>query len=349
MRILNFCISLTLVGLSLGASAEDAVEIGGNKISVDKIKELNQADFYEIDKKKFELVLSSGSSMYIAHFFKTGAKKAGVSEEQFMKDFQEKHGKVSEDEIKGALLAYGSATQLKDLPEAEKRKQITAFLAGRKGEEMTSKIIEDAKKSGDFKIFIKSPVEPRYDVPVIASDPVRYGSNQSDFKPVGCAGDKCPITIVEFTDLECLLCKSLQTAAKKIFANYKGKVRWIMKDLPLPFRKRARPASVAARCAKPENKFWDMYTVIFDNQKALSDDQIMSYAKKIGMKDYASWEKCYKNPPANVEIEIDANVALAGKVGIRAPPGFFINGRKLVSPNRYEQFKAIIDEELAKK
>jgi protein-disulfide isomerase len=44
---------------------------------------------------------------------------------------------------------------------------------------------------------------------------------------------------------------------------------------------------------------------------------------------------------------VNANASYADSLGLTGTPSFFINGRELVGALPIEQFKAIIDEELA--
>jgi protein-disulfide isomerase len=90
-----------------------------------------------------------------------------------------------------------------------------------------------------------------------------------------------------------------------------------------------------------------MYQAIFDNQTELQDEQLKKYAFKV-VPDKAKWEECFKNPSAKNPI-IDANTESGMKVGVTGTPAFFINGRRLSGALPYEEFKRVIDEELARR
>ena len=63
---------------------------------------------------------------------------------------------------------------------------------------------------------------------------------------------KAPITIVEFSDFECTYCRRFHdqvlSQLKEQYVST-GLLRFVHKDLPLPFRQQAKPAAAAARCA----------------------------------------------------------------------------------------------------
>ena len=81
-----------------------------------------------------------------------------------------------------------------------------------------------------------------------------------------------PLTIVEFSDFECPCCRRFHEqvlpALKREYIDT-GLVRFIHKDLPLPFHRQARPAAAAARCAGEQNRYWDLYSALFDQQTCL--------------------------------------------------------------------------------
>lgn len=46
---------------------------------------------------------------------------------------------------------------------------------------------------------------------------------------------------------------------------------------------------------------------------------------------------------------MESDIQIANEVGVNGTPAFFINGRSLGGAQPFEEFKKIIDEELAKK
>ena len=93
--------------------------------------------------------------------------------------------------------------------------------------------------------------------------------------------DSAPITIVEFSDFECTYCRRFH---KQVFPKLKsqyidtGLVRFVHKDLPLPFHRHALPAAAAARCAGEQNRYWEMYAALFDQQNCLGCKGVLAIA-----------------------------------------------------------------------
>jgi protein-disulfide isomerase len=60
------------------------------------------------------------------------------------------------------------------------------------------------------------------------------------------------VTVVEFTDYQCTYClRFIQQTFPKLKEQFidTGKVRWVVRDMPLGFHKNARKAAQAAHCA----------------------------------------------------------------------------------------------------
>ena len=85
-----------------------------------------------------------------------------------------------------------------------------------------------------------------------------------------------PVTLVEFTDLECPFCRSFHVGAfEKVKQTYidSGKVRFVSFDFPLDIHPNARPAALAVRCAGEQGKFWEMRHLVTVNATALSREK----------------------------------------------------------------------------
>ncbi|MEW5854180.1 MAG: thioredoxin domain-containing protein [Myxococcota bacterium] len=155
-----------------------------------------------------------------------------------------------------------------------------------------------------------------------------------------------PITIVEFSDFQCPFCSRVGPTLKQIEDTYKGKVRIAFKHNPLPFHQDAPLASKAALAAGEQGKFWEMHDKLFANQKALKRENLVSYAKEIGL-DMGKFEKDLDNPKYDEVIKKDMAEGAAN--GASGTPTFFINGRQLVGAQPFDAFKNLIEEELKKK
>ena len=153
------------------------------------------------------------------------------------------------------------------------------------------------------------------------------------------------VTLVEFSDYECPFCSKAHVTVKQLEDSYAGKLRVVMKQNPLPFHGRARPAAKAALAAGEQGKFWEYHDKLFTNQQALQDADLERYAGELGL-NVDSWKAAMLGQ--KVEAQIAKEQALSGTVGANGTPAFFINGRFLSGAQPIDAFKAIIDDELKK-
>ncbi len=154
-----------------------------------------------------------------------------------------------------------------------------------------------------------------------------------------------PVTIVEFSDYQCPFCGRANGTIKQIEDDYGQKVRVVMRQFPLSFHQNARPAALAALAAGEQGKYWEMHEKLFGNQNALDAASIEKYATELGL----NLEK-FKSDMQNQKLAdiISRDQAAGSQVGVTGTPAFFINGRKISGAQPIQNFKTVIDQELAK-
>jgi protein-disulfide isomerase len=152
-----------------------------------------------------------------------------------------------------------------------------------------------------------------------------------------------PVTVVEFSDFECPVCRSLHDAVRSLLPNY-PQVRLIFKDFPLEqIHPWARTAALAGRCAYQQNPkaFWKIYDLIYDNQDIISAENAWSemtdFATQSGLSPDAL-KSCMASPEAGAAI--DASRANGLLLEVNSTPTIFVNGRRLVGadPRLLEQY-----------
>jgi protein-disulfide isomerase len=141
-------------------------------------------------------------------------------------------------------------------------------------------------------------------------------------------GDRnAPVTITEFTDLQCPFCARFWPAIKDVLGAYPTKVKVVIKNYPLPFHPNARPAAKLALAANEQGKFQGMMENLLANGGDASDDKIKEYSKTLGL-NYEKLVADYKNQDARWEKQIQDDMALANSSDVRGTPTFFLNGKK---------------------
>jgi len=200
--------------------------------------------------------------------------------------------------------------------------------------------------SPDGKYFISGEVTD------LTLDPLKAVMEKIDLDDRPARGpDDAKVTIVEYSDFQCPFCsRGYQILEEQVMPEYEGKVRLYFKHLPLKsIHPWAESAALATECAEQQSSdgFWKMYHAIFKGQRDLNQDnlkeKVTQFAKEAGL-DETEFGKCFESKAALAQVEKDLEEAAA--VGANSTPTFFINGRRLEGAQPFENFKAIIDQEL---
>jgi len=126
-----------------------------------------------------------------------------------------------------------------------------------------------------------------------------------------------------------------------------GLVRYEFNDFAFLGQESLRAAE-AATCAEAQGQFWPYHDTLFLNQRgenagAFADENLRTYAAALGL-DQDEFNTClgsnrYRN-------EINDGIIEARDLGVASTPTFRINGQLVEGLLNYEQFEAIIAEEL---
>jgi len=192
--------------------------------------------------------------------------------------------------------------------------------------------VEDAK--GDTKKAVKEEVQEGEEVVDVSIDDDAIKGDEN-----------AKVTIIEFSDYECPFCKKAEPTMKKILKNYEGKVRWVYRDFPMSYHKNAQLAAEASEAAHAQGKYWEYHDLIYENTKNLKKADLIKYAEQLGL-DVQQFTSDLESGKYTEEVKKD--LADGEKAGVDGTPAFFINGRKVVGAQPYEEFARVIDEELEK-
>ena len=191
--------------------------------------------------------------------------------------------------------------------------------------------ITDLKGEVGVEVLLPPPDLPRIEVPVSADDAALGPAD-------------APVTIVQFAEYQCGFCARVAPTLDRILEEYDGQVRIVFKDFPLENHDRAIPAAVAARCAGDQGQYWEMNSLLLENQQALGDADFLRYGEQIGL-DPDTFETCLAS--GDHVAAVLADLEQGREAGVSATPSFLVNGIFLAGAQPYERFSAVIDEELA--
>ncbi len=155
-----------------------------------------------------------------------------------------------------------------------------------------------------------------------------------------------PVVIVEFSDFQCPFCRQTLPALKQAKAIYGDRVEVVYRHFPLAsIHPLAMKAAEASECAADQGMFWPYHDLLFENQNAFRDEQLLSYAKRLGL-DREMFSQCLASGIKRAVIQQDVQEGMT--LGLQGTPTFFINDQRLDGAQPFSAFKEIIDEELKK-
>jgi len=158
-----------------------------------------------------------------------------------------------------------------------------------------------------------------------------------------------PVTIVEFSDFQCSFCKKFWAdTLPKVKETHikKGQVRFVYRHFAI-LGKHSVQAAQGAECAGKQGKFWEYHDRLFANQGGLAftDSKLKQYARELRL-NVRAFTQCLDS--AKYKETVEGETAVAGFLGARGTPTFFVNGRLLVGAQPFEVFQSVIEEETRK-
>ena len=167
--------------------------------------------------------------------------------------------------------------------------------------------------------------------------------------------ENAKVVIIEFSEYACPYCAKFATEVEsRILENYGDKVKIVFRDFPV-HGEISYFAAEAANCAGEQGKYWEIHDMLFENRgewiefknNSLVANQtaIYSYAQQLGL-NIDEFKACVESGKYREEVEKDLQDGIS--YGVTGTPTFFINGKMVVGYKSYEQFAALIEEELQK-
>ncbi len=174
----------------------------------------------------------------------------------------------------------------------------------------------------------------------MTKDPLAESRAQIQMKDAPALGDaKAVVTVVEYSDFECPVCRSLHDVVRDMLPKYGGKVRVVFKDFPIEqLHPWARTAAIAGRCAYQQEPtaFWKMYDFIYDNQEIISAanawTKMMDYAGQSRL-NTETFKTCMASPEAGEAV--NASRANGQLLDVNSTPTVFVNGRRMVGADAH--------------
>jgi protein-disulfide isomerase len=128
-----------------------------------------------------------------------------------------------------------------------------------------------------------------------------------------------------------------------VMAAYPKDVKLVYKQFPLSMHPHAEMAAEASLAARDQGKFWEMYDVLFKNYRRLSSDNILLWAKDIGL-DVDKFKADLVSGKYKAVVQKD--LADGEGAGVYGTPAFYINGKQYNGEVTLAALKPILAAEL---
>ena len=133
-----------------------------------------------------------------------------------------------------------------------------------------------------------------------------------------------PATLVEYSDYECPYCGLAHPIVKSVQSHLGRRMRFVFRHFPLTeIHPRALRAAEAAEAAGAEGKFWEMHDLLYENQNALEDADLLLYAGQLGL-DLPRFVRGLTEHTHEPRVREDFMSGV--RSGVNGTPTFFVNG-----------------------
>ncbi len=154
---------------------------------------------------------------------------------------------------------------------------------------------------------------------------------------------KARVVVVEYACFQCPFCAHLAPKIKNLKKRFGQKVVHYYKFFPVRSHPRGVPTALAGLAAFRQNRFWQMYDLMFENRADLDDPDLLQYAQKSGI-DIPAFQAAIKDPKSMRYIEKDKLEGM--RFGVDGTPTFFINGKMYQGLADYAEIIDRIAEEI---
>jgi protein-disulfide isomerase len=132
------------------------------------------------------------------------------------------------------------------------------------------------------------------------------------------------VTLLEYGDYECPHCGRAHPIVAAVLRRLGNQVRFAYRHFPLTqIHPHAQHAAEIAEAAAEQGQFWAMHDLLFENQEALDDEDLLEYAAELGIDpEWAASALSSQQFTHEVQRDFMSGV----RSGVNGTPTFFING-----------------------
>lgn len=138
--------------------------------------------------------------------------------------------------------------------------------------------------------------------------------------------DDALVTLVQYGDFECSDCGDVHPVIEELRERLGSDLRYVYRHFPLTDpHPHAKRAAEAAEAAGTQDAFWPMHDRLYDNQDALTDDELKEHAAELGL-DVEQFAREFDG--RQHEERVHENFESGLESGVNATPTLFINDER---------------------
>jgi protein-disulfide isomerase len=309
---------------------ETVAFVGDVPITLEQVDASIAGRLAKVRQDEYDLRRAALDEMIAEQLFEDAAEARGITVDELMKtEVEAKASQPTQEQI----TQYYNANQSRDRGiQGKTLEQATPLIQQMMQQQMIAgrrqQYVDELEAQSSVRVMLDPP---RAKVTIPEGAPTK-----------GPAG--APIVLVEYSDYQCPYCKRAQGTIDQLLTEYGDKIQLVYLDFPLSFHQRAMPASVAALCAGEQDKYWEFHNSLLTVNGDFSDGDLNKRAQDLQL-DMTEFAACYDSDALVQRIQ--GVVEGASALGVTGTPTFFVNGRMMVGALPFEQFKTVIEEELA--
>ncbi len=155
------------------------------------------------------------------------------------------------------------------------------------------------------------------------------------------------VVIVKYSDFKCPACRYYASFDDVLSKELGDEVLFVFRNFPLSNSEVPMLAARYAEAAGRQDKFWKMHDLIYINQQVWANNNpesaFQQFVKLLKLDDNQFY-KDLEDPAISEKIKADYEGGL--KVGVRAVPTIFINGKKIRNPGSIQAYRQLIKSHL---
>ncbi len=168
------------------------------------------------------------------------------------------------------------------------------------------------------------------------SDERWYGRKPTREQWIELAGESTVPSVVVLSDVECPACRALSPMIERARIVHSKRVRFLVRNFPLPYHPRAFAAATLIECASSEEQRWLLHNRLLERQDSLERVDFMKVAWEVGVRDTVALHMCTRGEKARQKVL--RALKLAESMGLNGTPTVLLEGNyvDLQNPNSIE-------------